>query len=119
MSSLVKKFLALFQREQRPARFTARFTAIKQSRPYIHLRPTVIQEYAIFTGGSATDFANLFSVDVCPEYDAVTRALVQYIEETGPIRQSVVVILVGDVWAGQFMMMENSNPNTLVLELQT
>ena len=104
---------SMFQRKK-PRHFVAK----KQNREYIHLRTAPLNEYIIYNGVAAEIFAKKYSQDMKGDVDTVTRALDHYIDENGPITQSTVIILVGDMWAGKFWVLNNSNPNTLILELE-
>ena len=97
---------------------TRQFVAKKQNREYIHFSTAPLNEYIIYNGVSAEIFAQKYRQDMNGDVDTVTQALDHYINDNGPITQNTVIILVGDMWAGKFLVMNNSNPNTLILELE-
>jgi len=102
-------------RKKKPRHFVAK----KQNREYIHFSATPLNEYIMCNGDTSEFFATKYRQDMTGDVDTVTRALDHYIEENGPITQSTVIILVGDMWAGKFLLLNNSNPNTLILELDS
>lgn len=96
-----------------------RLYATVQHRPYIHLRASQIYEYIIVNGAAVLPFSNQYRRDIPQkEANAVDAALAQYLNKKGIITQSTVVILLGELWAGKFSLVENENPNTLILALE-
>jgi hypothetical protein len=76
-----------------------------------------LHEYEIPKADSLTDFNGAYATQSKSLQKALDYALALYIAENGPIKQHVVIILCGDVWAAKFIVMDNTNPTNLVLEL--
>ena len=91
-----------------------------QKEPYIHSGYAMTHQFRVEHGANASQFSQAWQETYRLQgttRTSLTRAFHKYMDDHGPIGHGRVVIQVGSLWKGSFVIEENPEGSVLVLRL--